>query len=247
LQVRWGGVRTALVTAVLLAACGGDGDAPVERAATSAPTATSAPPTTEATTTTAAPGCPDVGPPPGAAAPVEAAGDVDGDAAADILRSYAVDDRTWHLQVALAAGGGADLALTSFGGGVAVVGGHDLDGDGDDEIWARTGAGASAAILGLFHLDGCQLALVTLETGDAAEFPVGGSVGATGGVECGSEPALRTFAATHVADGRYDVVTTEWALTGGVLVETATTTTTAAASDPAFDRYATFTCADLSL
>lgn len=238
--------RRALVALALVAAlgaCGDDDDGDTAAATTAPPTTT----TTEATTTTTAPpACPSVAVPDGAQEVTELDGDADGDGADDELRTYRVAEE-WHLQVELAAEGGADLVVPSFGGTVGVVGGADLDGDGTDEVWARTGSGASATIVGLARLVDCELVRVTFATGDLAELPVGGSVGTTAGLACDDGSGVTAFTATLTEGTSYDVAATSYRLEGTQLVEAGTEATTADATDESFLRYASFDCGDLSL
>ncbi len=233
--------RAALVAVLIgLAACGDDGD---DAAPTTTEAATT---TTEATTTTTqAPACPAVSVPAGAQEVTELDGDADGDGTDDELRTYRVGEE-WHLQVELAADGGADLVVPSFGGSVGLVGGADVDGDAVDEVWARTGSGASATIVGLARMTDCALERVVFATGELAELPVGGSVGTTAGLEC-TDGGLVTFTATFADGETYDVVATSYALDGLTLREQGQQTTQVAATDPEFVRYASFSCGTLSL
>lgn len=240
----------AALSVLLTAGCSDDD------ATTSATTATTAAPSTTrvtrppSTSTTAAP-CDDAPAEAGTADEVVATADVDGDGQPDDLRSARAEDG-WHLRVQLHRGGGADLLVETFPGDtVRVLGGADVDGDGAAEVWARTGSGASAAIVGLFRFTDCALARVTLADGGPADFAVGGSVGTVAGLECAAR-ADRTAHLTSYAgsssDGRtYDVVATEHALEAGVLVERGSATSSVAVSDPAFDRVTRFSCGSLGL
>lgn len=253
-----------LAAALALGACGDD-DGPEPSTTTSsttteAPTSTStststtaAPDTTEATTTSAAaagPTCPGEGIPAAATAVVEEMADVDGDGEDDVLRSYLVGS-TWSLQVELAAGGTAELELgAADAGGVGVIGGADVDGDGRAEVWARVGSGASTAILGMARLEGCALVRVVTGFGTPVELPVGGSVGAAGGVECraaGVSSDLTVFSVVYVDDDHYEVTAVEHELAGTTLHPRGSTTRTVRFDDPELGRATTFTCHDLVL
>ena len=173
-----------------------------------------------------------------------------GDGGADRLTSVREGDDAWRLLVELDRGGGAVLELATFGGPVGVVGGADVDRDGDDEVWARTGAGAATTIVGLFSFEDCALAPVQFASGGPVELPVGGSVGTTSGVECDPDGGLLAHTATYVGDGsddRYAVDTIEYELDQGMLVEEGRTATEVTAGEPEFLRYTTFRCDDLNL
>ena len=238
--------------ALLLAAGGcSDDDDPstVERAEVTTTDATTT--TTETPTTTTLAPCEPLGAPdPSIGEVTEAASDVDGDGGDDQIRSHPTGAEAWHLEVELARGGGAVLDIVGFGGPVGVIGGADVDGDGADEVWARTGAGASATIVGLFRLDGCDLQQVTVPTGELANLPVGGSVGTSSGVECTDDGEVLTHTASYVGDGsedRYEVTTVAYELDGTRLVEGDQTTTEVAGDDPELLRFTSFTCGDLTL
>lgn len=248
------GRAARVVAAVALVALGalGAGCSDDDEAAPETTTTSERTTTTEATTTTTQPpACGAVAVPPGAEELTEVPGDADGDGADDTLRTYRVGEE-WHLQVELAADGGADLPLPSFGGAVGIIGGADVDGDGTDELWARTGSGASATIVGLARLVGCELVRVTFASGELAELPIGGSVGTTSGLECRDAPDdpadLIGYTAT-LADGTtYEVAAVRFALEGTSLVEQGTDTSTVDALDgDAFLPVTSFRCGDLVL
>ncbi len=231
--------------AVLVVACSRD-DEPSTATTTQRPVSS--------TTTTAEPACPEADLPTNTAALSEAGGDVDGDGRADVLSTYLVDDAEWHLHVELARGGGADVALDAFASeAVTVLGGADVDGDGADEIWARTGAGASATILGLARFANCTLTQVTFIGGRPAEFAIGGSVGTASGLACEvdddvevvPDAHLTAFTATNSGDDQYEIEATGYTLDGAVLVRTGTETTSVSSRDPAFRRATGFGCGSL--
>ena len=242
------------VLALLLlgAGCGDDDDDDaVPRASTTTtdaqPSSTTAP---DGSTSTTEVTCRPAPLPSGASDVEEGAGDVDGDGRGDELRSYRASDG-WHLQVELTSGGGADLATGLLDpGGFGVIGGADVDGDGADEVWARTGAGASAVIVGMARLDGCSLTRVALEGGDAADFPAGGSVGTTAGLDCAAtDPSahVTTYLASNTGDSTYEVVVVEHRLDGTILREVSRRTETTEVGDDLFARATTFRCGDLAL
>jgi hypothetical protein len=203
---------------------------------------------TASTPTSAASGCNTVGVPDDAADRVDLVGDVDGDDAADQLHSYRLGD-VWHLQVELAAGGGADLPIDSFGDAVRLVGPFDLDGDGADEVWAHTGSGASAEILGIVRFADCALAQVGFAEGSPAELPVGGSVGSAAGVACspGDGADLVIYAASSADGSSYDLVASSYTLEGHLLVAAGEERSTVGADSAEFARATSFSCGTLSL
>lgn len=245
--------RLAILALLLVAAACGDDedDGAVPRASTTTTDAGSSSTTSaEATTSTADATCQAAPVPRDASDVEEGAGDVDGDGQADELRSYQTSDG-WHLHVALTSGGAADLATgvtdtATFG----VLGGADVDRDGADEVWARTGAGASAVIVGLARLDGCSLTRVAFGSGDAAEFPAGGSVGTAAGLDCAaSDPTahLTSYTATNTSDSTYDVTIVEHRLDGNVLREISRRTETTEVGSDLFARATAFRCGDLAI
>lgn len=118
--------------------------------------------------------------------------DVDADGALDTVRSYTASGSPgagdWHLRVELAGGGGDDLTLPfdPAPAGVEVLGGAYVGSSVDPgpegtrpAIFATVGAGASATIIGLYRLVGCDLQPMA-----GGEFPVGGGVMHTEHLRC---------------------------------------------------------------
>lgn len=123
--------------------------------------------------------------------------DVDADGAIDTVVSYALGPNPvagdWHLRVTFASGGGSDIALAEnpAPGTVRVLGtayiGSTVDpgvGGMRPTIFVWTGAGASARTVGLYRVDGCELATMTAPGGQPASMVVGASVGHQEGVRC---------------------------------------------------------------
>lgn len=248
--------RALWIVAVLALAACGDDDAVVGGTTTTSEATTTSEPTTTTTvpTTTTTAACGEIFAGAGNPDQVDATADVDGDGEPDQLHSFGAEEGEprFTLQVVLAAGGGASLDLEGDGvTTVAVLGGADVDGDGGDEIWARVGAGASATIVGLFRFEDCTLAPVTFAAGGNAEFPVGGSVGTTSGLECNSlvdpESDLTVYGASNVAEGEYEVTATKYRLDAGVLTESSSGPEVGSVQDPDFERIARFHCGDLAL
>ncbi len=177
----------AFAFALAVAACGDDDDSSATTTTETTTTTEESTTTTEvaATTTQAATGCPDTPVEAGATNMTSAVGDLDGDGASDEPTAYLAGSE-WHLHVTLSSGGGADIVVTEPSadvGGVEMLGGVDVNGDGDDELWAKVGAGASVELVGLYDLAGCDLVAAT-RGGAPAVFPVGGSVLNVAGVRC---------------------------------------------------------------
>ena len=134
-------------------------------------------------------------------------GDVDGDGAIDQLTSYVSGDQ-WHLRVALAGGGGADVELTSAGDGtVNVLGGIDLDGQQGDEVLVAVGNVDAGTLVGMFRFHDCTLTRVLGPDGSPAAFPVGATATTANGLRCqppgvvvlqGTSRDGNTFATTDV-------------------------------------------------
>jgi hypothetical protein len=236
--------RAALAALVLVAAACGDTEdtSPSTTTTTTTSTSTTAP----TTTTTAADACPSLTRYEATPDLTTAASDVDGDGASDQLRAFGVGGGDFVLQAELAAGGGGELAVPGDGvTAVALIGGADLDGDGRDEVWAKVGAGASATIIGLFRLDGCDLVPVTIG-GAPAELPVGGSVGTTAGVEC-TATGILAHTASNTGGDAYEVTSTAFTLEDGALVDGTGSVSTTTAGAPELEVASGFTCGDLVL
>lgn len=183
---------------------------------TTTSTSSTAAPTVPATTppTTAAAGaCPAVAPQ--ATGSVESASksvDVDADGADDTVTTYAVSASPaagdWHLRVELAAGGGADLVLPDdpAPGQVKLLGGVYIGSDVEPgpqgmrpALFVTTGAGASATIVTLFRLDGCDLVAM-----GNATFSVGAGVTHAANLRCDGVAGTSVLAYDEiemVADG----------------------------------------------
>lgn len=126
------------------------------------------------------------------------------------------------------------------------VGWADVDGDGRAELWVRTGAGASAVLVGLLRWDAaCAPEWVELD-GVRAELPVGGSVANAAGVVCDTEddPSghVTVYSASSADGEEYEVAARELRLDGTELVEVAASSRTVAVDDARFGRYTGFAC-----
>ena len=241
---RWSTAAAAVV--LLLAGCGDDDDGAEDEV----PEVESSTTTTEPTTTTTVAACPPVEPSTAAEATAQEA-DVDGDGQDDLVQSFPEGDHV-RLLVELAAGGGATAELPAAdAAAVDLLGAEPLDAeDGREVLWVRVGSGAATTILGLFHVDGCNLEPATFEDGTPVQLPIGGTVGTTAGAGCGvgtdPEADLLVYEASYVSETEYEITTTEYRWEGGVLVESPETDPTVTTSDDVSDA-AEFHCGDVSL
>jgi hypothetical protein len=246
-----------------LAACGDDEDdtattdgstASTTESTTSSTTeaSTTSAPTTEAPTTappTSAADC--VGTAEGATAESSATGDVDGDGSGDTLEVLHDGAGTWYLQMTLGSGGSSYTELPTAGGagGKEMIGAADIDEDGKEEIFVQTGSGASAAVIGVFTVEGgCDIAAVTLD-GAPAEFAVGASVGNTSGLQCSNVPeagSIIAFSGTSTDGETYTVSHSELELAGTVLTEVDSGSGTAGYGDELYTAASTFHCDDVT-
>lgn len=261
-RMRMVAAAASLTLMLGMTACGDDDDEATgdsttseDTTSTSAETTTSVStteaPTTEAPTTappTSAADC--VGAAEGATAESSATGDVDGDGTDDTLEVLHDGAGTWFLQVTLGSGGSTVMELTTDGvGGAEMIGAADIDEDGKEELFVQTGAGASAAIIGIFTVQGgCDLEAVTFD-GAPAAFPVGASIGATSGLQCSNAPeppGIFAFAGASSDGQTYDVTTAELQLSGTLLTQVGETTGTANYGDELYTAASTFHCDDVT-
>ncbi len=221
-------------------------DDDTETAASTSTSSSSSSSTSSTTSTTAAAACADAPPPESDADRQTATADVDGDGEADEVTTYRVGETEWHFAVQLAAGGGHDLVMPNAGaGGVTLIGGADIDGDGSHELWAKVDSGASAEILGLFAFADCEVRTVDLDEAPAT-FPVGGSVGSSAGLDCAA-PGIVVFSASSNDGQTYETTSTSYRLEAGELSFVGADAGTVDVGDPGFDRYSSFSCKGLTL
>lgn len=144
--------------------------------------------------------------------------DADGDGEDDRLVAYRQDD-TAVLRVELATGGTIEAEIMEDPGPLPVepIGGHDLDGDGADELFATVGAGAYTFLVGSWVLDGCELVRVTLD-GLPAAFPVGASASNVVGLRCPDAGGLESVSASYVDEQTFEGGFQPYDLEGAELV-----------------------------
>src|SRR5262245_57492304 len=130
-----------------------------------------------------------------------------------------------------------------------MIGAADVDRDGKDEIFAQTGAGASTATIGLFTLDGCDIAPITFD-GAPTQFPVGASAGATNGLQCSNDPTgpatIRAYAGASSDGESYDVTWADLELDGTVLTQVEEGSAAASYGDEQYVAASTFHCGDVT-
>jgi len=200
-----------------------------------------------------APSCPDIPVPAGPVDLTTGTGDYNGSGGADTLYVYNAGNGTWVLLVQFAGGGAAQASVNSaelFAGGAAALNGGDIDQNGKDEVFAREGAGAYAAIIGVHEVVGCALVPV-VPGGSPALLPVGASVGSISGAQCGGgdggASALFLAEGGSVDGSTYDIVTREHRLNGTVLDEIPPPIeTTAQLGDEGYVAASSFSCYTVS-
>lgn len=207
----------------------------------------------DGTTTTTGDDAACASPPDLAADPIDSRTvDIDGDGEGDEVTLFAdAAVTTLTVDVRFGAGGGARLELDDVDPALAparidaVV---DIEGDGDLDVWATVGSGASTDIHTLLVSEPCALVRPTAD-GAPNAFPAGGSVGNISGVECtdidgnGALDGFLVHAAALADDGTtYQGTTTHRVVSGTELTVLQTTPLTAASDSPDFGRYGTFAC-----
>jgi hypothetical protein len=229
-----GRVGAAAVALLVAAGCGGSGKS---RVAPAPETTTAVGCSTPATTDVAESA---------RAASTTATGDFDGDGRADRLVTFRVGSGgPWRVRVELAAGGGDELALPAPADGVRALGGTRLDvGPGEAALVVVAG-GPSGSAVGLFVLQGCRLARVTLN-GVPAELPVRSGPTARDGLAC-QPPGLVAYSATSTDGQVFRGTTVGYLLVGASLDEAHRATQTLGAGDPELPRFATLACGTLKL
>jgi hypothetical protein len=116
--------------------------------------------------------------------------------------------------------------------GGEVLGRRDLDADGVDELFVKTGSGASTDIVGVLRVEGCLAVQVTMG-GSPAEFPVGAALLHIDGLQASSD-ALVVYSGTSTDGEAFDVAWRTLRLDSGALTEIGSDSGTAQLGD---DRY----------
>jgi len=113
-----------------------------------------------------------------------------------------------------------------------VLGRRDLDADGVDELFVKTGSGASTDIVGVLRVEDCRAVQVTMG-GSPAEFPVGTALLHIDGLQVSSD-TLAVHSGTSTDGEALDVVWRTLRLDRGALTEIGSDSGTAQLGD---DRY----------
>lgn len=110
-----------------------------------------------------------------------------------------------------------------------VFGRRDLDADGVDELFVKTGSGASTDIIGVFRVQGCEAVQVTMD-GYPAEFPVGAAVLHIDGLQASSD-TLVVYSGTSADGQAFDVTWRRLRLDGSSLTVIGSNSSTAQLGD----------------
>ncbi|MBS1195403.1 MAG: hypothetical protein H6R33_123 [Actinobacteria bacterium] len=140
-----------------------------------------------------------------------AAGAFDGDPDEDTLYMWRDPALGWVLHVELDNGYGVQQVLGAPAEHLAAIGGHDINGDGIDEVFAQLGSNPRRVVgIGAVYLtvDGmprnCILEGVQWGSGSDATFAIGTDAGLTNGLACrGGEHTIRQFVQQPWTGGTY--------------------------------------------
>ncbi|MCU0281442.1 MAG: hypothetical protein MUE66_06375 [Acidimicrobiia bacterium] len=149
-----------------------------------------------------------------------ATADFDGNGINDTLHVWN-DGFHWYAHIETDGGFGAQTVLsTHVSDSAKALGGHDINGDGLEEVFLRVGTGASTNIVGLYTLyqpDPDEIPLFTCGLEPVlfapamaeASFVIGGSVMHGDGLQCRANHVLRQYQAetvdgTHWTQDRYN-------------------------------------------
>jgi hypothetical protein len=119
-----------------------------------------------------------------------------------------------------------------------VMGRTDLDADGVDELFVKTGSGAATDIVGVFRVEDCQAVQAT-SGGSPAEFPVGATVRNISGLHA-EDGTLVVYSGTSADGQQFDVTWRTLRLDGDVLTEVGSDRGTAQPGDELFTTASSF-------
>ena len=97
------------------------------------------------------------------------------------------------------------------------VGGHDVDLDGDDEIFAVVGSGASAFIVGIYTVLDCDVSPLAIDGVAAAQFAVGASAANQSGLQCLDGGGVAVYSQSTSDGVTYDQQIDEYGVEDGVM------------------------------
>jgi len=122
--------------------------------------------------------------------------------------------------------------------GGEMLGRRDLDADGVDELFVKTGSGASTDIIGVFVVEDCRAVQVTMG-GSPAEFPVGAALLHIDGLQVSSD-TLVAYSGTSTDGEAFDVAWRTLRLDSGALTEIGSDGGTAQLGDDLYRLASTF-------
>jgi hypothetical protein len=122
--------------------------------------------------------------------------------------------------------------------GGEMLGRRDLDADRVDELFVKTGSGASTEIIGVFGVEDCRAVQLTMG-GSPAEFPVGAAVLHIDGLQASSQ-TLVVYTGTSTDGEAFDVAWRTLRLDNGALTETGSDGGTAQRGDDLYRMASTF-------
>jgi hypothetical protein len=119
-----------------------------------------------------------------------------------------------------------------------MLGRRDLDADGVDELFVKTGSGASTDIIGVFGVEDCRAVQLTMG-GSPAEFPVGAALLHIDGLQVSSN-TLVVYTGTSTDGEAFDVAWRTLRLDNGALTEIESDGGTAQRGDDLYRLASTF-------
>lgn len=185
-------------------------------------------------------------PPASAESITRSEGDFDGDGRLDEVEVY-LSGGEWWARTTFDSGYAAEVSLGN--GAIAyAVGGLDLD-DSGDEFLVVIGSGASATIVGIYTMAGCELVSVVDGAGAPVAIPVGASAVNQSGLRCIPGVGIDVFTQTTSDGITHRQIVERFRLVDGRLVSEGSVTETLVGPD---DRTrildaSRFDCAGLSL